>query len=191
MRRTLVASIAAIALSTAAVTGVMAGSPGGVHVGGFHARGLHAGGFHPGGFRAGGLHTGGFHPGAFQAGGMHARGLAVGHPAGAIYAGANRVSARGIGLRHARIPHRFSGTYFAGPAMAARWHGGWARPHYGWRRGLVGHRYAWRRHWHPHRYAWGLYAYRSASLQLHFAILRPSPLLRVFLVTPRASGALT
>jgi hypothetical protein len=26
-------------------------------------------------------------PGAFQAGGMHARGLAVGHPAGAIYAG--------------------------------------------------------------------------------------------------------
>ena len=87
MRRTLVASIAAIALSTAAVTGVMAGSPGGVHVGGFHARGLHAGGFHPGGFRAGGLHTGGFHPRAFQAGGMHARGLAVGHPAGAIYAG--------------------------------------------------------------------------------------------------------
>jgi hypothetical protein len=32
-------------------------------------------------------------PGASQAGGMHARGLAVGHPAGAIYAGANRVSA--------------------------------------------------------------------------------------------------
>ena len=146
MRRTLVAGIASIILSTATATSVMAGGPGGVRAGGFHAGGLHAGGFHAG-----------VHPGAFQAGGMHTRGSAVGHRAALGVAYPARVHAWGI-------HHGLTGTRYAGPAMAARRHGGWAVPHYGWHRALVRHRYAWHRQWHPHRYGLsGLYAYRSVS----------------------------
>jgi hypothetical protein len=111
-----------------------------------------AGSLRAGGFHAGGRHAGGFHPGGVHAGGIPARGLAVGHPAGAT------------------PRHGFTATPFPAPAMAGHWHGGWARPHYGWHGALAGHRHTLHRQWHPHRYAWGvgsglngLYAYRSAS----------------------------
>jgi hypothetical protein len=87
---------------------------------------------------------------------MHTRGSAVGHRAALGVAYPARVHAWGI-------HHGLTGMR-AGPAMAARGHGGWASPQYGSHRALVGHRYAWHRQWHPHRYGLsGLYAYRSTS----------------------------